>query len=85
MWNWVKSMRRLPALISPKVWPAPVVPVKVTIVPVEREQLFNCSHFVLWQISGQFLFTVGAVDEPRMLVCIEDSGGLEYESIRYAV
>jgi len=64
---------------------SPAIPEEVTIVPAKCEQLFNCDHFRLWRISGQMPFTVGAVDEPRILVCIEGSGGLEYESIGYAV
>lgn len=64
---------------------SPVIPEDVTIVPEELEQLFNCEHFRLWRITGELPFTIGAVDEPRILVCIEGSGGLEYESIGYAV
>ena len=64
---------------------SPVIPEEVTIVPAEREQLFNCEHFRLWRINGQLPFTIGAVDEPRILVCIEGSGGLEYEGIGYAI
>ncbi len=64
---------------------SPVIPEEVTIVPAEREQLFNCEHFRTWRFCGELPFTVGAVDEPRILVCIEGSGGLEYESIMYPV
>lgn len=64
---------------------SPVIPEEVTIVPAEREQLFNCDHFRLWRITGELSFTIGAMDEPRILVCIEGSGGLEYENTRYAV
>jgi len=63
----------------------PVIPEEVTIVPAEREQLFNCKQFRLWRISGQMPFTVGAVDEPRILVCIEGNGELEYEGHQYSV
>jgi mannose-6-phosphate isomerase len=64
---------------------SPVIPEEVTILPAEREQLFNCEHFSLWRITGELPFTVGAMDEPRILVCIEGKGGLEYESIGYAI
>ena len=63
----------------------PVIPEEVTTIPAEREQLLKCEHFGLWRISGQLPFMIGAVDEPRILVCIEGDGGLEYEGILYAV
>ncbi len=64
---------------------SPVIPEEVTIIPAEREQLFNCEQFGLWRISGQLPFTIGAVDEPRILVCIEGDGRLEYEGSLYSV
>jgi mannose-6-phosphate isomerase len=64
---------------------SPVIPEEVTIIPAEREQLFNCKQFGLWRINGHLPFTIGAMDEPRILVCIEGNGGLEYEGILYAV
>jgi len=64
---------------------SPVIPDEVAILPADREQLFNCEHFRVWRISGDLPFTIGAVDEPRILVCIEGSGGLEYENTGYAV
>jgi mannose-6-phosphate isomerase len=64
---------------------SPVIPEEVTIIPAEREQLFNCEHFGLWRISGQLPFTIGAMDEPRILVCLEGNGELEHEAIGYAV
>jgi mannose-6-phosphate isomerase len=63
----------------------PVIPVLTTILPVEREQLFHCEYFQLWRLRGQSPFTVGAVDVPRVLVCIEGNGELEYEGTKYAV
>ena len=64
---------------------SPVIPEKVTKVPVEREQLFYCEYFRLWRITGEMPFTIGALDEPRILVCIEGSGKLEYKGIGYVV
>ena len=45
--------------------------------PVRRERLFRCAQFVLWRISGESPFTVGADDMPRVLVCIGGHGKLE--------
>jgi mannose-6-phosphate isomerase len=42
-----------------------------------RERLFRCEHFLLWRLHGSVPFAVGAADEPRVLVCIEGSGGVE--------
>ena len=61
---------------------SPVIPKKIT---AEREQLLNCEYFVLWRINGQLPFTVGAVNEPRILVCLEGNGRLENGGIGYTV
>jgi len=63
----------------------PVMPVLETILPVEREQLFQCEYFWVWRMHGQSPFTVGAMDQPRVLVCIEGNGELEHEDTKYAV
>jgi mannose-6-phosphate isomerase len=62
-----------------------VIPILETLLPVVREQLFHCEYFWLWRLRGQSSFTVGAVDVPRMLVCIEGNGELEHEGIMYEV
>ena len=49
----------------------PVVPVLESTTPVERERLFDCEHFRLWRLRGDFPFVVGASDVARVLVCIE--------------
>jgi mannose-6-phosphate isomerase len=56
-----------------------------TSVPVERERLFDCPAFILWRLLGQDRFTVGATEEPRVLVCLEGSGQVMHESTPYAV
>lgn len=53
--------------------------------PVEREKLFDCEHFWLWRLRGGSPFTVGAAGLPRVLVCIEGAGNVEYEGAIYAV
>jgi mannose-6-phosphate isomerase len=62
-----------------------VTPLVETTNPVERERLFNSEHFVLWRLRGQSPFTVGAVDVPRILVCIEGAGQVERRGATYAV
>ena len=62
-----------------------VTPLVVTTTPVERERLFDCEPFLLWRLRGEAPFTVGAAEEPRVLVCIEGSGQVEHGDIPYAV
>jgi mannose-6-phosphate isomerase len=62
-----------------------VTPIKEGKEPVERERLFNCAAFRLWRRHGDSLFTVGAVDLPRVLVCIEGTGLIEHGVDTYAI
>jgi mannose-6-phosphate isomerase len=62
-----------------------VRPVVETTTPVERESLFHCEHFWLWRVRGQSPFTVGAVDLPRVLVCLEGEGLVQHGGATYAV
>jgi len=64
---------------------SPVAPVVEATTPVEREQLFHCEHFRLWRLRGEAPFTVGAEGVPRVLVCIDGAGDLEYEAARQPV
>jgi mannose-6-phosphate isomerase len=62
-----------------------VAPLMEATTPVERERLFHCEHFWLWRFRGRSPFTVGAVDLPRVLVCLGGQGQVEYGSDTYAV
>jgi mannose-6-phosphate isomerase len=64
---------------------SPVAPAVETSTTVERERLFQCKHFWLWRLRGQLPFTVGAVDLPRVLVCIDGAGLVEHGGATYAV
>lgn len=63
----------------------PVTPKEISNKPAKREQIFNAEHFELWRISGHVQFTVGAEGEPRIMVCLEGNGNLEFEGTMYAV
>ena len=63
----------------------PTVPVLESTTPVERERLFDCEHFRLWRLRGDFPFVVGASDVARVLVCIEGTGHIEHGGASYAV
>jgi mannose-6-phosphate isomerase len=62
-----------------------VTPEVETMTPIERESLFHCEHFLLWRLRGQSPFTVGALDLPRVLVCIGGVGLVEHGGATYAV
>jgi mannose-6-phosphate isomerase len=62
-----------------------VAPRVETKTPVERERLFDCEAFQVWRLHGQAPFAVGAMAEPRVLVCIEGSGQIEHGNVHHAV
>lgn len=61
----------------------PVVPVVVEPDPVLRERLFDCEHFRLWRVRAEASFTVGADAMPRVLVCIDGEGHVNYGGAAY--
>jgi mannose-6-phosphate isomerase len=61
----------------------PVKPVDETKDGVTREELFNNEHFILWRMQTAVKFTVGAIDLPRILVCADGKGELDYEGTLY--
>jgi mannose-6-phosphate isomerase len=63
----------------------PIVPVMETTTPVERERIFQCEHFHLWRLHGQSPFTVGEMDAPRVLVCLEGKGEIEHDDAVFAI
>jgi mannose-6-phosphate isomerase len=62
-----------------------VAPRVETNMPVERERLFDCKPFRVWRLLGQAPFPVGAIAEPRVLVCIEGLGQVKHGGTPYAV
>jgi mannose-6-phosphate isomerase len=62
-----------------------VTPVMEGTTPVECERLFHCDYFRLWRLSGQSPFIVGAANVPRVLVCLEGAGQVEYGGATFAV
>jgi mannose-6-phosphate isomerase len=60
-----------------------VKPVVESAAPVERETLFDCAQFRLSRVRGQSPFVVGAAAVPRVLVCIEGTGQVEYAGAAY--
>jgi mannose-6-phosphate isomerase len=56
----------------------PVTPCLEAAAPVRRERLFDNAFFRLWRHEGTASFEVGAAGEPRILVCVEGGGDIEY-------
>jgi len=63
----------------------PVVPLVEGIIPVKRELLFYCEHFHLWLLHGNSPFTIGEIDVPRVLVCTDGDGTIEYNNLDYTI
>ena len=56
----------------------PAAPILETAAPVRRERYFDNAHFRLWRHEGAAPFTVGEAGQPRILVCVEGGGNVEY-------
>ena len=63
----------------------PVAPVVEPMQSVERERLLHCSHFQLWRLQSSSSFAVGATYAPRVLVCVEGAGWVEYDGKDFAM
>lgn len=63
----------------------PVRPVSEALTPASRELLVDCTHFRLWRTRGHAPFTIGAAEEPTVLVGVEGAGHLEYAGARWAL
>jgi mannose-6-phosphate isomerase len=49
------------------------------------ELLFNNEHFILWRMETKAEFSVGAEDAPRILVCVEGNGQLNFGGAHYDI
>ncbi|WP_428330030.1 type I phosphomannose isomerase catalytic subunit [Mucilaginibacter sp.] len=66
-----------------KVDIGPVIPVVKSNEPVLRELVIENEHFCLWRLTGEYPFMVGKDKTPRVLVCIDGEGEVEYNSELY--
>ena len=57
----------------------PISPLIESTQPCKRERLFDEPHFQVWRLRGEVPFSVGAVNEPRVLVCLDGAGSIEHE------
>ena len=58
---------------------SPVAPVDEDEGPVRRTRYFSDPHFELWRVNSASGFDVGAPDQPRILVCAEGGGAVEFD------
>jgi mannose-6-phosphate isomerase len=63
----------------------PVTPALESTAPVRRERYFDNPHFRLWRLEGAAPFAIGAPGAPRVVVCVEGSGHIEFEGCDYAM
>jgi len=63
----------------------PVVPVVEESEPLLREKVFDGEHFGLWRHRCDSPFTVGEALTPRVLVCTDGVGQLEYRGHHYVI
>jgi len=63
----------------------PVKPLDEITGDVTREKLFDNEHFILWRMNTGSAFTVGAEDMPRILVCVDGKGELDYGETMYPI
>ena len=50
-----------------------------------RQQLFDCEQFVVWRLTSDWSFVVGKENTPRVVVCLEGGGELEYVGEKYTL
>jgi mannose-6-phosphate isomerase len=60
-------------------------PAVETTAPVRREQYFDNKHFELWRTHGAIPFDVGAPGRPRVLVCVDGEGHVEFQGENFAL
>ncbi len=57
----------------------PAEPVAEEHASGPRERFLSCPYFTLWRVWSAAPFLVGADDEPRILVCLDGKGLIEYQ------
>jgi mannose-6-phosphate isomerase len=63
----------------------PETPVIQVAERILCEKLIEDAHFTVWRYTGTTLFMIGKKETPRVLVCIEGAGEVEYNQDKYAL
>ncbi|MDB5123930.1 MAG: yvyI [Mucilaginibacter sp.] len=61
----------------------PVTPVIQVAERILGEKLIEDQHFTVWRYTGTTSFMIGKQNTPRVLVCIEGAGEVEYNQDKY--
>lgn len=64
---------------------SPVIPIVEDTNPVFTERLFLCEFFALCRHVCESQFIIGEEGMPRVLVCIEGEGELDYNGLKYPI
>ena len=63
----------------------PVEPRAEATCSPSRERLVECSHFHMTRVESAAQFDVGAWDAPRILVCVDGDGMIEYRGADFRI
>ena len=63
----------------------PISPLDEVAQPCKRERLFDEPHFQVWRLQGEVPFSVGAIDKPRVLVCLDGAGSVDHEDAGFGM
>jgi len=61
----------------------PVKPFVEKDESVLREKIFDSDKFNLWRLTGTSTFIVGKEDTPRILICVDGAGEINYDNTNY--
>ena len=60
-------------------------PAGLQCAPASRERILDCAHFSVWRVQATDAFSVGAENEPRVLVCVEGAGDIAFQGATFAM
>ena len=63
----------------------PISPLFEITPSCKRERLFDDPHFQVWRLQAEVPFSVGAVDEPRVLVCLDGAGSVDHKGADFGM
>lgn len=61
----------------------PIDPLPDPKNPDSKEQLFNCRYFIVCRTTTDLPFTVGKINEPTVLVCLDGKGKINFFENNY--
>lgn len=58
---------------------APIQAEALSTEPILRERVLNSPFFQVMRLTGAAPFSIGAVDEPRIMVCVDGAGRIAFQ------